>query len=145
MFSYQDGRLGGVAKAAAVLILSMAIPGPLAPAQRTRLQVPCPVMLVSGEADRDNIQLSFRNKGKAPIQEISFSCSPALHATSRDAICHTERGIFYPGTQYSTEFANISTGRRSISIAVKTARLGDGSMWISRPSASCHPLTIRKR
>ncbi len=53
----------------------------LAHAQQTHLQIPCPVMLVSGDADRDSIQLSFRNKGKMPIQELSFACSPPMQGT----------------------------------------------------------------
>ena len=118
----------------------------LAHAQQTHLQIPCPVMLVSGDADRDSIQLSFRNKGKMPIQELSFACSPPMQGQARGSICHMERGLFYPGQKYSFDFGYEGARRHPVVISVKTARLGDGSVWISRPSGACKPLrVVRKR
>jgi hypothetical protein len=49
--------------------------------------------------------------------------------------CHTERGLFYPGTKYSVEFEYSGAARHSILVSVKAARLGDGSEWMARPSA----------
>jgi hypothetical protein len=118
-------------------------------AQESHASIPCPVMLVSGDADADNIHLSFRNKGKLPIQQVSFSCSPPAHGRSKGAICHTERGIFYPGTEYSIEFANESphreTHRGSILISAQAAMLGDGNVWVSRPTQACRPLRILRK
>jgi hypothetical protein len=115
------------------------------PAQQMRMQVPCPVMLVSGDADRETIRVSFRNKGKMPIQELSFGCSPPMKGQARDAICHMERGLFYPGQKYSFAFGYTGLGRRSVVISVKTARLGDGSVWVSRPSGACRVLKVLRK
>jgi hypothetical protein len=111
-------------------------------AQESHLSLPCPVMLVSGDADRDNLHLSFRNEGKLPIQQVSFACSPQK---TKGAICHTERGLFFPRTQYSIEFANESGNRRSILISVKAAMLGDGNVWETRPRQACRPLRIYRK
>jgi hypothetical protein len=66
-------------------------------AQSMHPSIPCPVLLVSGHVGRDSIELSFMNRGKMPIQQLSLDCSPAMAGTARDAICHTESGLFYPG------------------------------------------------
>ncbi|HEX6494513.1 MAG TPA: hypothetical protein VF018_03450 [Acidobacteriaceae bacterium] len=131
-------------KAAVATSMLMMIAAP-AHAQQTRMQIPCPVMLVSGDAGRDSIRLSFRNKGKMPIQELSFACSPPIEGQARGSICHMERGLFYPGQKYSFDFGYAGARRHSVSISVKTARLGDGSVWISRPSAACKPLRVMRK
>ena len=114
-----------------------------------RPQVACPVLLVSGDVDRDSIHLSFLNKSKAPVQQVSFGCSSPSRAQSRgdsrDAICHTESGLFYPGTNYSINFAYAAVNRGSVLISAKAVRLGNGTTWVSRPSVSCRSLTIRRR
>ena len=79
-------------------------------AQEMPVQIPCPVMLVSGHVHGGNIELSFRNEGKAPIQQVSLGCSPPMAGRARDAICHTESGLFYPRTQYTMEFAYTGAG-----------------------------------
>ena len=122
---------------------AVAVPGH---AQAAQFEIPCPVLLVSGHASRDTIELSFRNKGKMPIQELSVACSPPTGRQPKGAICHTERGLFYPGTEYSMEFGYTGAARHSILISVKAARLGDGSEWVALPHAACKPLTVlRKR
>src|SRR3984885_5925125 len=97
------------------------------PAQEMHPSIPCPVMLVSGHVRGNSIELSFRNEGKAPIQQVSLGCSPPMKGQARDAICHTESGLFYPRTQYTMEFGYTSAGRDSVRgavmISVKTARL----------------------
>jgi hypothetical protein len=103
--------------------------------------VACPVTLVDGKADRDGIVLSFRNKGKMPIQQLAFDCaltsSQGVHRTS----CHNESGLFYPGTDYTSSFAYRSHAG-SIEVFVKNARLADGSFWFSNRDQRCRPLRI---
>lgn len=106
--------------------------------------IPCPVLLVSGHVRGDAIELSFRNKGKAPIEELSLGCSPSSTGQARDAICHTERGLFYPGTPYTMEFAYMSARRGTVTLTVKRARLGTGEMWIPRSALVCRPLVISR-
>ena len=116
------------------------------PAQQMRPSIPCPVMLVSGHVRGNSIELSFRNEGKAPIQQLSLGCSPPMKGEARDAICHKESGLFYPRTQYTIEFGYTSAGRDSVRgavmISVKTARLGDGDVWMARTPRSCRPLVV---
>lgn len=133
----------GVWKIGALVILMMIALS--ARAQQTHLQIPCPVLLVSGDADRDSIRLSFLNKGKMPIQELSFACSPPMEGQARGSICHMERGLFYPGQKYSFDFGYPGASRRAVVIAVKTARLGDGSIWVSRPSGACRVLRVSRK
>lgn len=116
------------------------------------MQMPCPVMLVSGHVRGDSIELSFRNEGKMPIQQVSLGCSPPIKGQARDAICHTESGLFYPRTQYTMEFAYASTRefahtgarRGAVTLSVKRARLGTGEFWMARSARACRPLIVRK-
>ena len=114
-------------------------------AQQTLLQIPCPVMLVSGHVRGNNLELSFRNEGKAPIQQVSLGCSPPMKGEARDAICHTESGLFYPRTQYTMEFGYTGAGRGAVTISVKGARLGTGELWMARSARACRPLVVLRR
>jgi hypothetical protein len=113
-------------------------------AQQTLLQIPCPVMLVSGHVRGNNLELSFRNEGKAPIQQVSLGCSPPMKGEARDAICHTESGLFYPRTQYTMEFGYTGAGG-AVTISVKGARLGTGELWMARSARACRPLVVLRR
>jgi hypothetical protein len=113
------------------------------PAQM-RPSIPCPVMLVSGHVRGNSIEISFRNEGKMPIQQVSVGCSPPMKGQARDAICHKESGLFYPRTQYTMEFGYTGAGRRAVTISVKDARLGDGELWMARNARSCRPLVVRR-
>jgi hypothetical protein len=112
------------------------------PAQEMHPSIPCPVMLVSGHVSRDSIELSFRNEGKMPIQQVSLGCTPPMKGQARDAICHKESGLFYPRTQYTMEFGYTGAGRGAVTISVKGARLGDGELWMARSARTCRPLRI---
>jgi hypothetical protein len=103
--------------------------------------VACPVSLVEGKANQDGIVLSFRNKGKLPIQELEFNCTPASSSTPHGLACHTETGLFFPGTDYTSSFAYKSRAR-SIQVSLKTARFSDGSTWIFNRDQRCHPLRM---
>jgi hypothetical protein len=115
------------------------------PAQQMHPSIPCPVMLVSGHASRDSIELSFRNKGKMPIQQLSVGCTPPNAGKARDSICHTESGLFYPATKYTMQFGYTGAGRGAVTISVKGARLGDGEVWMARTARSCRPLVVSRR
>jgi hypothetical protein len=109
--------------------------------QQSWAVIACPVTLVDGKADRDGIILSFRNTGKLPIQELELDCaltsSQGVHRTT----CHNEMGLFFPGTDYTSSFAYRSHAE-SIQVSVKTARLSDGSTWMSIRDQRCRPLRI---
>jgi hypothetical protein len=118
-------------------------------AQAMHPSIPCPVLLVSGHAGRDSIELSFMNKGKMPIQQVSLGCSPPMAGRARDSICHTESGLFYPGQKYSMVFGYTGAMRDSVrgavTISVKGARLGNGELWTARSARACRPLKVLRR
>jgi hypothetical protein len=70
-----DGIVAGVWKAA-TLVTGMMMAAVQIQAQQMHPQIPCPVLLVSGHAGRDSIQLSFINKGKVPIQTEPCMLAP---------------------------------------------------------------------
>jgi hypothetical protein len=114
-------------------------------AQEARVEIPCPVMLVSGHVRGENIELSFRNKGKVPLQQVSVGCSPPMAGRARDAICHRESGLFYPGTPYTMTFAYTGARRGAVTLSVKDARLGTGEFWMARSARACRALQISRK
>ncbi len=105
--------------------------------------IACPVSLADGKADQDGIVLSFRNIGKLPIQELVFNCLPIGNGAAHRLTCHTETGLFFPGTEYTSSFAYKNhTG--SIQVAMEAARLSDGSSWLLNRDQKCRPLRINR-
>ena len=114
-------------------------------AQAMHPSIPCPVLLVSGHVGHNSIELSFMNKGKMPIQQLSLGCSPAMEGRARDAICHTESGLFYPGQRYLMTFgytAKPGSAHGAVTLSVKGARLGNGDLWMARSARACRPLKV---
>jgi hypothetical protein len=114
-------------------------------AMQTLAQIPCPIALTTGNADQDSINLSFRNKGKVPIEQLSLSCAPPPDHKSRGAICHTESGIFYPGTEYWINFPYPAGNRHEIIVSVKIARVAGGIVWTPISSDSCRTLRVTRK
>lgn len=108
-------------------------------------QVPCPVMLLSGDAGKDTITLSFMNKGKFPISRLSLSCSPSSIRATRDSTCHTENAVFFPGTEYSINFSYPDASKYRVVISVKEAILSSGARWDTHSTDSCRRLRISRR
>ena len=131
--------LGRMWKAAALATLMIAT------AQQTYGQISCPVSLTSGYTDQDSIKLSFRNKGKVPIEQLSLSCMPPADHKLPNAICHTESGIFYPGTESWIDLSYPGANRHEIVISVKTVRVAGGVIWTSRSSDSCRALRVTRK
>lgn len=114
-------------------------------AQSMHPSIPCPVLLVSGHVGRGSIELSFMNRGKMPIQQLRLDCSPAMAGKARDAICHTESGLFYPGQRYSMMFgyaAKTGSAHGAVTLSVMGARLGNGELWMAHSARACRPLKI---
>jgi hypothetical protein len=103
--------------------------------------IACPVTLVDGKADRDGVTVSFQNTGKLPIQGLELNCALASSQGVHRTTCHNETGLFFPGTDYTSSFAYRSHAG-SIEVSVKTARLSDGSTWMSNRDQRCRPLKI---
>ncbi len=104
--------------------------------------IPCPVSFLSGMTDANGISLSFRNKGKLPIQQVEITCAVGGVYKHDRSICHEETGLFFPGNSYDLTFLYPRVGDRSVQIALRAARLSDGSVWHSTRDQQCRPLKI---
>ena len=108
-------------------------------------QMPCPVALVSATAEKDSIQLEFRNKGKVPIEQLTLACSPAANNKISNGICHVETGIFYPSTASWIKIDYPGASRQAIEISVKRLRLAGGTLWQPGSSRSCKTLRLPRK
>jgi hypothetical protein len=111
--------------------------------QQSQADIPCPLKLIDGEVTHDGINLTFRNTGKLPIQELELSCRPLNGQKPRGSVCRTENGLFYPGQQYDLSF-QYGTGRR-VELSLKSARLSDGTVWSASRHQTCKPLKALPR
>ncbi len=94
MWGARRDRISGMTAITVMTAMMMAAAAVQLPAQEMHPSIPCPVMLVSGHVRGNSIELSFRNEGKMPIQQVSLGCTPPMKGEARDAICHTESGLF---------------------------------------------------
>lgn len=102
-------------------------------------------MLYDGSAKDGLISLSFMNRGKVPIEELDFYCSPPAKTESHGASCHVEDGLFYPGHSYSIKFAYGAGNRAPVAVGLRRARLAQGLIWTSQSSEPCHTVRIHKK
>lgn len=111
--------------------------------QPVRAAMACPVMLFDGRWDQDGAaSLTFMNTGKIPIRYLEFNCTPPNPQAARRSPCHTESGIFYPGTPYRVRLDYASKGSQSIRVSLKMAQLADGPIWTAEHDQSCRLLNI---
>jgi hypothetical protein len=106
--------------------------------------IACPVSLVDGKADQDGIVVSFRNVGKLPIQELELNCLPIGNPATHRLTCHTETGLFFPATEYTSSFA-YKNHAGSIQVSLQAARLSDGSSWLFNRDQRCRPLRVNRK
>jgi hypothetical protein len=102
----------------------------------------CPITLTDGSVNQDGITLTFRNKGKLPIQQVEFDCTAVKGQKAHRSTCHEDAGLFFPGNSYDMTFAYPTKGVASVLLSLSTARLSDGSSWISKRDQACHALKI---
>jgi hypothetical protein len=102
----------------------------------------CPVRLSSGKVDEGKIDISFMNKGKIPIRQLELYCAPLQGQKARRLVCHTESGVFFPGTPYTLSFSYPEKSPQAIEVSVKTVLLPDGTLWTSTHDEPCRPLKI---
>ena len=113
--------------------------------QPSQAGIACPVMLYGGKIDQGTVSVSFMNRGKAPIRELELSCTPLQGQKAKRSDCHTEDGVFFPGTPYSISFSYPGKTPRSMSLSLKTALLSDGVRWTSIHDQPCKSLKITNR
>jgi hypothetical protein len=107
--------------------------------------IACPLMLYGGEIDQGTVSVSFMNRGKAPIRELGLSCTPLQGQKAKRSDCHTEDGVFFPGTSYTISFSYPGKAPRTMSLSLKTAFLSDGVRWTSIHDQPCKSLKVRSR
>ncbi len=100
-------------------------------------QAPCPVALVTATAEKDTIQLKFRNKGKVPIEQLSLTCLPSGNNKFPNGICHVETGFFYPGSVSWIKIDYPAASHHAIEISVARLRLQGGVLWQAGASHTC--------
>jgi hypothetical protein len=108
-------------------------------------QGPCPISLVTATAEKDTIQLKFRNKGKVPIEQLSLTCSPSGNNKSPNGICHVETGIFYPGSVAWIKIDYPGASHQAIEISVARLRLQGGTLWQAGTSNTCKSLKLPRK
>jgi hypothetical protein len=126
---------------AALIVVALILPTNL----QSYAQVTCPARLTDGVAGPDSIKLSFMNKGKIAIRQLILSCSPPLNQKTPGGVCHTEGGIFYPGTEYFMDIPYPGANRHPVVISLKAAVLVGGVIWNSTPAEACRTLRVLKK
>jgi len=127
---------------ATIIFVLCLVVGSVKPAQAG---VACPVMLYDGKINQGTVSVSFMNKGKVPIRELELYCTPLQGQKTKRSDCHTEAGLFYPGTPYTISFSYPGKAPRTMSLSLKTALLRDGVRWASIHDQPCKSLRITKR
>src|SRR5258707_4768224 len=90
----------------------------------------CPVMMISGEAERENIVLTFRNSGKLLIRQLEFSCAREQgQSAGRTSQCREANALFYPGMQYTVRYPYPGVTRGNVTVAVQSVTTSDGFVW----------------
>ena len=105
----------------------------------------CPVRLSDGKIDQGTISISFMNSGKTPIRELNLDCTPIQGTKAARVDCHSEAGIFYPGTPYTIRFGYTGKASKAIEVSVESVRLQDGTIWTSTQDQPCRPLKIASK
>jgi hypothetical protein len=108
-------------------------------------QALCPAALVTATADKDTIQLKFRNKGKVPIEQLSLTCSPPGNNKFSNGICHVETGFFYPGSVSWIKIDYLGATHQAIEISVARLRLQGGVLWQAGSSHTCKSLKLPRK
>jgi hypothetical protein len=107
--------------------------------------IACPVMLYGGKIDPGTVSVSFMNRGKVPMSQLELYCTPLQGPKGKRSDCHTEAGLFFPGTSYTMSFAYPGKSPRAMSLSLKTALLRDGVRWTSIHDQPCKSLKITNR
>jgi hypothetical protein len=114
-------------------------------AQQTRAEIACPLVMFDGKSGQDDLGLTFMNKAKVPIRQIEFYCTSLNGQSARRSVCHTETGIFYPGTPYPIRFSKATKGARTILVSLRLVQFSEGFMWTSTHDQACRSLQIFSR
>jgi TonB family protein len=111
----------------------------------TVAQSPCPILLVSGAADQTHISITFINVGKLAVRQLEFSCGPrnsTIGNVTDLSPCYENNALFYPGQEYTLEYANQHARSPNLLISVKSVTLSDGYVWKPSRSQSCRMVAI---
>jgi hypothetical protein len=98
----------------------------------------CPVMMVSGVGEQDEIVVTFRNVGKLPIRRLEFACT----AGGRVGVCRERNALLYPGMEYTARYPYPGGGRDAVTVAVKSVTMSNGLEWKPWKKQPCRELRI---
>lgn len=98
----------------------------------------CPVMLVSGLGEPDQIVITFRNAGKLPIQRLELNCL----AEGSAGVCRETNALFYPGMEYTLRYPYPAGKRDVVTVSLKNATTSDGFVWKGSKKLGCRTLRI---
>ena len=98
----------------------------------------CPVMMVSGVGERDQIELTLRNVGKLPIRRLEFTCTSG----GRTGVCREGNALFYPGMQYTVRYPYPGGKRGVVTVAVKSLTMANGFVFKPSKKQPCRTLRI---
>ncbi|PYX64130.1 MAG: hypothetical protein DMG74_14375 [Acidobacteria bacterium] len=124
---------------AAQLALIIVILAPLADASGS-----CPVTLITGTRALDSISITFRNASKLPIRRLEFNCKvvDAKADKTQPIHCHEKNALFFPGTEYTVNYASPSGVRGPVRVSLKSVTFADGPAWKPSKRDSCRVLKI---
>lgn len=98
----------------------------------------CPVMMVSGVGERDQIVLTFRNVGKLPIRRLEFACASG----GRTGVCREGNALFYPGMEYTVRYPYPAGKRGPVTVGVKSLTMSNGFVWKPSKKQPCRTLRV---
>jgi hypothetical protein len=98
----------------------------------------CPVMMVSGVVEGNDLVVTFRNVGKLPIRRLEFACT----AGRRAGVCREGNALFYPGMEYTVRYPYPGNGRDVVTVAVKAVTMSTGFVWKPAKKQPCRGLRI---
>jgi len=124
---------------AAQFVVLIAFLAPLADASGS-----CPVTLVSGTRALDSISITAMNAHKGPIRRVEFNCTlvDAKANKAQRTHCYEKNALFFPGTEYTVNYASPSGIRGPVRVSLKSVKFADGPAWKPSKRDSCRVLKI---
>ena len=98
----------------------------------------CPVMMVSGTGERDQIVVTIQNTGKLPIRRLEFACASG----STTGVCREGNALFYPGMQYTLRYPYPGGKRAVVTVAIKSLTMANGFVFKPSKKQPCRTLRI---
>ncbi len=105
---------------------------------------PCPVTLITGTGSEQSLSITFMNTGKLLIRQLEFNCKLAGTRSEKTGPihCDEENALFFPGTQYTVNYAYPAHLSGLVRVSLKSLTFADGRSWKPPKSATCRAVKI---